>query len=124
MVGWRNPAELTLTTITETSQIILLLEVICKLDTSPTLNDTVVAVTDVSSRTDLAASFDYLLSHPRLLNASIVSTSLEEHKLSIEKVSNATAGEDPKENNKLLAKFQELLRDTKDMLEVESGLEG
>jgi nuclear pore complex protein Nup188 len=126
LAGWRNPAELTLATITETSQIILLLEVICKLDTSPTSNDTAAAVADVLSRADLAASFDYLLSHPRFLNASIVATSLEEHKLSIEKVSNAaaTSGEEPEENNKLLAKFQELLRDTKDMLEIEPGLEG
>ncbi|KAF5096245.1 hypothetical protein D0Z03_001660 [Geotrichum reessii] len=83
------------------------------------------AVEDVLSRADLAASFDYLLSHPRFLNASIVATSLEEHKLSIEKVSEAATvgGEEFEETNKLLVKFQELLRDTKNLLEVESVLQ-
>lgn len=125
LAGWRNPTELTLATVVETSQIILLLEVICKLDTSSTSSSTAAAVEDVLSRADLAASFDYLLSHPRFLNASIVATSLEEHKLSIEKVSEAATvgGEEFEENNKLLVKFQELLTDTKDLLEVESALQ-
>lgn len=115
LTAWRNPSDLTLSLITETSQLIVLVELVYKV--YPVSSDLELSM--VPAKDDLIGAFDYLLVHPRFLNANIVVTTIEEQKWSMEEVKdNGDPLTDTNEgsNNKLLRKFQDGLRETKDLL--------
>lgn len=112
LAAWRNPSDLTLSLITETSQIILLIELVYKVHPSP--SDLVLSF--VPPKDELIAAFDYLLVHPRFLNASLVATSVEEQKWSMEADSSGAGTDGGDGGNKLLRRVQDGLRDTKELL--------
>lgn len=119
LTAWRNPSDLTLSLITETSQLILLVELVYKVHPAPTELE----LSMVPAKDELVGAFDYLLVHPRFLNASLVATSVEEQKWSMESAADADAdgsgsAADGIESNKLLKKFQDGLRDAKELLLV------
>ena len=126
LTAWRNPSDLTLSLITETSQLVLLIEMLLKVypAASSQLQDTVVVV----PKEELVGSIDYLLSHPRFLNASLVATSIEEQKWSMEPDTTTEENQSSTggisgipEGNKLLAKFESGLRDMRELLVLDSG---
>lgn len=108
--SWRNPSEITISVITETTQIILLVDMLNKLSSSPEfISEQLDGM--VLPREELVGYFDYLISHPRFLNATLVATSAEEQEL----VLTEDITEIP-EGNKLLSSVQDDLRELRELV--------
>lgn len=112
ITSWRNPSEVSVSVITETTQLFLLADMLQKLAPSP---DFVSELQDavLSSRDELTGSIDYLLSHPRFLNASLVATSSDEQRLFL-----IEDDSDIPEGNKLLTLVQNELKDLKSLIQT------
>lgn len=103
IAAWRNPSEISVSVIAETTQLLLLAELIYKLAPEVAPVRPVLA-----AREELVGSIDYLLSHPRFLNTALVATSAEEQQLFLVEDTS-----DIPEGNKLLALVQSELKDLK-----------
>lgn len=113
LTAWRNPSDLTLEVVTETSQLILLIDLVYKFHPSPSLLE----LSFVPSTAELDSYFDHLLLHPRFLNSVIVATSAEEKKWAMEPdTSEGFGSNDLLDGNKLLKLFQDGLKDIKELL--------
>lgn len=108
--SWSNPTEISTSTITETTQLLLLVDILGKFSSNPdAIKNNLKGTIPLSE--DLIGSIDYLLSHPRFLNASLVATSPEEQRLFLIEDSSSTP-----DGNKLLTLVQDELRDLRDLL--------
>lgn len=111
MSSWRNPSEITVSVITETTQLILLVDMLYKLSPSPDLVSQQLEGI-MSPRDELMGSLDYLLSHPRFLNATLVATSAEEKRLYLVEDTS-----DIPEGNKLLSLIQDELKELRELID-------
>lgn len=117
LIAWRNPSDLTLEVITETSQLLLLIELVYKFHPTPSLLN----LEFVPPTAELDGYFDHLLLHPRFLNSIMVPTTAEEIRWAFEPEFSGSA--DLLEGNKLLKLFQDKLKDIKELLLSRSDTE-
>lgn len=111
MGAWKNPSEITVSVIIESTQLILLVDMLYKL--TPSSEMLLHQLQDIIPlRDDLLNSIDYLLSHPRFLNATLIATTAEEKGLYL--IEDTT---DIPEGNKLLSLIQEDLKEFRELIE-------
>lgn len=108
--SWTEPSLITLSMINETSQILVLLDVVTKICES----DQISHIPEFISNAELLEAFDYLLIHGRYLASMVAATNAEDQKLAMERVADG--------GNALVDKVVMEMSELRDSLEEEMNL--